>query len=178
MYKLLCTAILLSNIVSLKGASHYPDSVKIKINAVNLSEDMSTLSSKNDELLLIIYDYSDTSRLYHPIVSEFFVLDTINRIREIHFLPPDPKHDVLIFLVEQDTDRSPDDIEGVIRKNFKQIMALFRNRDLLPLQKIIGDDDIMGIKLLPGLSTKTTFSFNGRYKLDKYSYVIDVAKAP
>jgi hypothetical protein len=165
MLKLLCTSLLLSAILSLKGAPLFVDSLKIQIEAVNLSEDMSTLSSKNDELLLILYDFSDTSKLYNPILSEFFILDTVRRTEEIHFFYSDVQHDVLLFLIEQDTDRSPDQIELIVRKNFKQIMSLYRNRDLIPLQKIIGDDDIMGIKLLNGFSVKTKFSFNGRYKL-------------
>jgi hypothetical protein len=176
MVKIFCTSILLLVITSLHGASLPTDSLKIQIEAINLSEDMSTLSSKNDELLLILYDYSDTSRLYHPILSEFFILDTVHRTEEIHFFHSDVQHDVLLFIIEQDTDRSPDQIELIVRKNFKQIMSLYRSRDLIPLQKIIGDDDIMGIKLLNGLTTKTKFSFNGRYKLDKYSYVINVSK--
>ena len=51
------------------------DSCVIQISALNLSEDMSSLSTKNDEIFVFIYDYSDTNELKAPLVSKKVVFD-------------------------------------------------------------------------------------------------------
>lgn len=153
--------------------SQTTDTFTITVNGVNLSEDMSTLSSRNDELLLLIYDYSDTSSLSTPILSHFAVLDSIQRTVTVPFSAPADNNPVLLFLIEQDTERKPEVLEPIIRQNATTIISLFRKRDRITLQKLIGDDDVMGYRILPNLSD-ITFSINGRYKLDKYSYVITI----
>ena len=51
---------------------------RLVISAINLSEDMSTLSTKNDEIFLFIYDYSDTNTLKAPLVCEKIIFDKDN----------------------------------------------------------------------------------------------------
>ena len=137
---------------------------------------MSTLSSKNDEVLLLIYSFDDTINLNVPLLKEYFVMDSINRKKEMSFIVSDTNNDLLLLLAELDTEKDPDQVEKLIRKNFKQIMDCINKRDIVAIQKYIGDDDIIGIKMIKKAErTKgITLAFQGRFKLDKYLYKIEL----
>jgi hypothetical protein len=154
------------------------DSLLILVNGINLSEDMSTLSSKNDEVLMLLYSFDDTLKLKDPLLSAYFVLDSANRKKQMPLVIPDQAVNILLVLAELDTERSPEQVEKLVRKNFKEIMDCLDKRDLIALQQYIGDDDIIGIKILKAKerSVKTTFSFQGRYKLDKFLYRIEIKR--
>lgn len=140
------------------------------IRGVNLSEDMSTLSSRNDEMLLIIYAYEDSTSVSAPVVMEYFVLDSLTKEKSIT-VPCSPNQ-ALILLLELDTHRSPEQIEARVRPNLRRLRNFHKANDRNGIQQLIGDEDIMGIRLLPALCGKRTFSFSGRYKLDKFSYTL------
>lgn len=152
------------------------DSVSVSINALNLSEDMSTLSSKNDEVLLLIYAFDDTTKLDKPILAKYTVLDSAQRKSMMTFAVSNDQSDILLILAELDTDRTPDVAEKMIRTNFRNIIACLDKKDLVALQKYVGDDDIIGIKKLEktDLTKGISFSFQGRYKLDKFLYRIEL----
>ena len=156
----------------------FEDTLRINVFAHNLTEDMSTLSSHNDEVLMLLYMFSDTTSLSKPIVSEFFVLDSAQREKQITRPIEMGNVRMLFILMELDTDRSPDQVEHIFRKSYAQILNLFTKKDLIALQKIIGDDDLIGFKVIensaPG--SKQNFSFQGRYKLDKFSYRIIIER--
>jgi hypothetical protein len=154
------------------------DSLLIMVNGINLSEDMSTLSSKNDEVLILLYSFDDTVKLKDPLLSAYFILDSANRKKQMPLVTPDQSVNILLVLAELDTERSPEQVEKLVRKNFKEIMDCLDKRDLIALQQYIGDDDIIGMKVLRSkdLTNKTTFSFQGRYKLDKFLYRIEIKR--
>jgi hypothetical protein len=154
------------------------DSLLLSLNGINLSEDMSTLSSKNDEVLVLLYSFDDTLTLEDPLFSEYLILDSSNRKKQMPVFVSDRTENVLLIMAELDTDRSPEQVEKLIRKNFKGIMSCLDKRDLIALQQYVGDDDIIGIRILRSkeLADKTTFSFQGRYKLDKFLYRIEIKR--
>jgi hypothetical protein len=154
------------------------DTLQLTINALNLSEDMSTLSSKNDEVLVLIYPFVDTTKLPAPIAAEYFVLDSANRKKISRVACPPHEMPLLFFLAEIDSDKTPAQVELLFRKNFKEIINCINKKDLIALQKYIGDDDLIGFKIInKGYQTKgISFTFQGRYKLDKFLYKIDIEK--
>jgi hypothetical protein len=154
------------------------DSLQLTIQALNLSEDMSTLSSKNDEVLVLIYPFVDTTKLPPPIAAEYFVLDSAHRKKIHRILFPSPEISLLFFLAEIDSDKTPAQVELLFRNNFKEIINCINKKDLIALQKYIGDDDLIGFKIISnGYQTKgISFTFQGRYKLDKFLYKIEVEK--
>lgn len=154
------------------------DTLTIHIQASNLTEDMSTLSSRNDEVLTFLYEFSDTSRLAQPLLTEFFVLDSARRTKDLKVVVAPDQNKFLLFLIEIDTDRSPEQIEKIVRRSFNDIIRLFRKRDLLGLQHILDDDDLIGFRIVENIQhgNNLAFSFQGRYKLDKYSYRIEVKR--
>lgn len=176
-FVLLVIALALSGSVkALDTAFQFADTCRVVLEAVNLSEDMSTLSSKNDELLVLLYDYTDTTKISTPMLNEFFVLDSTVRTKTMTFVTPRGATSLLLFLIELDTDRTKQQVERIIRTHYAEIMALFTAKDLIALQKIIGDDDLMGFNILNVDAGKpnASFSIQGRYKLDKYLYRIRV----
>ena len=61
------------------------DSLSIIITATNLSEDMSTLSSNDDELAFFLYSYKDSAVSELPIFSTYFVLDKTGMSDTLYF---------------------------------------------------------------------------------------------
>lgn len=153
------------------------DTTLITIEAVNLSEDMSTLSSKNDELLMLIYDFTDTTKLLKPLVSEYFVLDSMQWIRQVT-LKTDKVRQILLVLIEVDTEKPPAVIEKNFRLHYRDVLNLFRQKDRAGLFKLLDDEDLMGYQVIPNFDRASghNFSFQGRYKLDKFHYRIVIKK--
>ncbi|HEX5171430.1 MAG TPA: hypothetical protein VFW11_19770 [Cyclobacteriaceae bacterium] len=169
---------ILVGMISFTAFGSPSDSLRVTINGQNLSEDMSTLSSRNDEVLLLIYSYDDTIKLKQPLLLSYFVLDSANRKKMMTLAAPEPAGDLLLVLAELDTDRNPEQVERLIRKNFRAITACIEKRDLISLKNYIGDDDILGTKVIQekDFARGILFAFQGRYKLDKYLYKIDIKK--
>src|SRR5687768_11471602 len=60
------------------------DTIELVINALDLSEDMSVLSTKNDELLFLVYEDED-SILSSPLFMEESMLDEKERTANSYF---------------------------------------------------------------------------------------------
>ena len=134
----------------------------LSITAHNLSEDMSTLSTKNDEILVFIYDYSDTNKLVEPIFSKKLIFDEEIKTHHIVF---QKNATSVLFLIEEDSYKNSKQIEPLVRAHFKELM---KHPTYTEIQKYLGDDDLLGFQII----TINTLSFEmkGRYKLDKYHY--------
>ena len=91
----------------------------LTINAINLSEDMSLLSTMNDEVFLFIYDYSDTSELSTPLVSKKLIFDESHRIQSLGIQKIKKR---ILFFIEEDSFRNSEQIEPIVRIYFKEIM--------------------------------------------------------
>lgn len=134
----------------------------LSITAIDLSEDMSRLSTKNDEVFLFIYDYSDTNSLSAPLVSVKHVFDKNNP----NFNLSIPRKDRLIlFFIEEDSFRNIEQVEPVIRVYFKEIM---KATDYNQLMKFLGEDDLLGVKIIDNQTKK--FTLSGMNSLDKFNY--------
>lgn len=150
----------------------------ITVEAVNLSEDMSTLSSRNDELIMLIYEFSDSTKLTAPLFTEYFVLDSIHRVKEFRITISNSTQKVLFVLIEADTGKTPALIEKGFRARFREIINSFLQKDRAGLFKYLDDEDMMGFKVISNLNglSQESFSFQGRYKLDKFHYKVTLKK--
>ena len=134
----------------------------LTINAINLSEDMSRLSTKNDEVFLFIYDYSDTSELSTPLVSKKLIFDESHRIQSLGIQKIKKR---ILFFIEEDSFRNSEQIEPIVRIYFKEIMKADGYQEL---KKYLGDDDLLGFQILE--SDTKEFNFAGMSSLDKFEY--------
>lgn len=151
------------------------DSISIQIEAVNLSEDMSMVSSKNDELLLMLYQINDSATPGEVVMIKRSVFDANRRVQEfrlplIHKIASDS---LMCFLIEQDTDSPVEQLESAILVHFPSIIQAYQSRDYIALEKYLGDEDLLGVKKIPTRSLgPISIRFRGVHKLDKYDYKV------
>lgn len=144
--------------------------VSIQILANNLSEDFSVVSSKSDELMLIIYEFeSDSGVLKDPVFVKnyFFNENKKRKIDEWKVIQADS--DYIFFLVEMDSDRTIYQLDPVFRIYFSEITKAFDNRNYLAIEKFLGDEDLLGYS---EFSIPSTHQLQGVYKLDKFDYTV------
>ena len=116
----------------------------LHIHAVDLSEDMSTMSSKNDELLLIIYKKQKHGMILEaPVYISEFVLDTSLREKKMNDLQL-PLSDYLILMIELDEERPVEQIDPVIRVYWENILLHHSKKDRTGLSKYLQDNDLLG----------------------------------
>lgn len=176
MKKFFCIVIFFTSVILFSQVPAY-EKYSLKITAIDLSEDMNKISSKNDELLLLIYEFSDSIEILgKPIVAEKFILDTGKRnydVPNIEFSKPS----YIIFLIELDDERSIEQIDPVVRVYHKEIVSVFNSRNFLGLEKYLGDNECLGYhKYLVSDAKNRMYSFEikGRQTLDSYHYKIAI----
>ena len=151
----------------------------IEIIGKNLSEDLSRLASNNDEILLLIYENPLPNKTVYSLFSEYFILDSENR-KSSYALDQSlfEKEELLFVLAEIDTDSTIKDIEINITKNLKNLFDAFKNLDRVAQNEIIGDDDILGMRLisLEKSNPISTFTIRGVHKADRYIYNIKIIR--
>lgn len=150
--------------------------ISIRISPVNLSEDMSLFSTKNDELLLLIYQ-KRPEQLPELIFSKAFMADTsFTETKADMHLPPHTEEDSLfLLLLEKDSQHTIEQIDPVIRLSYDKIYSLYEARDTPALVSYLGKDDLLGmahIDLRDFLSKTLLLEFKGIQKMDRYAYLV------
>jgi hypothetical protein len=160
------------------GVITHSDSIIWKVTAYNLSEDMSVLSTQNDEILIFVYELNENkSNLDKPLAVQSFTLTkekntkifTTNRVV---FLGKK----LLFVLFEQDSENTINQIDNAFRTNYTQIINEFKSKNYSGLEELIGDDDLLGVRIINNFQCtgKIDFNFNRVYKLDRYDYRIEI----
>ena len=152
------------------------DSVKMKLDAINLSEDLGVMSTKNDELLLMIYPFVDSTSLGEPILFEAFVADSINKEFNFTFLPvKSASIHFLIALIEIDSDNSSFEIEKIVRLNYSLLFRACKMKDYKKIEELIGDDDILVMELIENwrFAVPNRKIYDGVHRADKFEYHFD-----
>ena len=147
----------------------------IVINAIDLSEDLSRFSTKNDEILVLIYALKDSSSLQAPLLSSKHFFDAKKWVDSLSFGKWRPMNDqkLIFFFIEQDSDLSIEQIDPVIRVHYKQLTKYYNDNNYSKIEKYLGDEDLLGVKVLENINTN--FKFSGIHKLDKYEYQIKIS---
>jgi len=150
----------------------------LEIAAKDLSEDVSVMSSKNDELLILIYELSgEDSILNAPVFVSQFILDTSDRVEKIDKLSF-TKNRYQIFLIELDDDRTVEQIDPVIRIYNNEILRLFKDKKYNLLQTYFGNNDLLGYAELNFHEKDKPIEIEckGRLNLDSYYYTMKFYK--
>ena len=113
------------------------DSLSIVVEAINLSEDMSRLSTKNDELLILIYELKDSLELDQFLFSKQLKLDERTRSKKIWFSTSKnlTKSRLLFLLIEQDSETPIEQIDPIVRIHYQQIVGAFEDSNYLEIEK-------------------------------------------
>lgn len=139
------------------------------ITSADLSEDVSTFSTKDDELLLLLF--LPNSPWGEPILQEYIRLSKqqMQAKRQVSEFPlPDS---VFYFLLEIDSEKKVDAIVPLIKKHADTLIPAFQKKDYTLIRKLLGDEDILG---LGRWSTQHPLDIQGRHKIDRYAYRIEL----
>lgn len=154
------------------------DTVPIEIKALDLTEDMSRLSSNNDEVLLLIYELKTDNHLGESLCSNKKVLSISDNILHSGFSTDHIAigSSVLFLILEQDSETAVEQVDAIFRIHYAQILRAFDSRNYLEIEKYLGDEDLIGYKVIKEInhSVMLSFEFRGVYKLDSYHYRIRI----
>lgn len=126
-------------------------SFKIKFTAIDLSEDGLAGASQNDEVFFFLYRQNN-SLLPQLIVSDYFVLDTSNRVKTIAINTATIlQNDTLTFiLIEKDTKKSEKGIEPICRFYLNEIYTKYEKNKMANFEEYFDDDDVLGMYRITG----------------------------
>ena len=153
----------------LREKNFYPSGINIL--AHNLSEDLSVLASNNDEILFLLFSLEDSKAL--SLLSKYIIFDATNTKDNIPFdFEKLQSSDLLFIMLEIDTDKEISEVERLVEQNLKPLQAAIENQDRIAQKEILGDDDILGIKLITAeeLSSLHKFRIQGFHKVDQFEY--------
>ena len=141
------------------------DTATVTIQATNLTEDMSSLSTNEDEIIVLLYRFDSVLKKPYTIKEHIFN----NRGASFSFtIPQMAIQNTLFVLLERDTEENLNVIESRFREHYIKIQHAHQKPDYNQLEKLLGDDDVIGIKHIT--SRPSGFNFSGVYKLDKFEY--------
>jgi len=138
---------------------------------------MSSISSKNDEIQLFLFEYSDTVELGSTIFQKALLFDSIHSNYSFtDFIQKPYPTQVLLFLMEEDSERKIEAMDSLLRKNYNAIISLWNSHELVKLEKYLGDDDILGYKIISNFNSDTIINIpiNGILRADRYDYFIQI----
>lgn len=180
-FALIWSSCLLKNKVVKSESAGIPrsDSLFISVKAINLTEDVSSLSSRNDELIFLIYKYSsDSTAIPSLLLSEFFVLDSAHSQQDFTAVYREfSANEKLCFvLIEMDTEKNKEQIEPVVRVNLNAIISDQQTGKKQLTEKLLGDDDLIGLSVISAneirKGEKQTLNYSGNHLFDFYKYEI------
>jgi hypothetical protein len=159
------------------SSSPLADTLAIYIEALNLIEDGTVMSSQSDEVICLLYQELDSAKAIIKMITSF----TLSKQHKEKTLavPQDTvskAHPYCIFILEQDTDRQVSEIATLVSSRYYELKRSFRKSGNFASESIIGDDDIIGIHEFRALTRKmkTTVTFQGIYKLDRFDYRVEI----
>jgi hypothetical protein len=150
--------------------------LKIITSSSNLSEDMSTLSTNNDELVLLVYRFSDSTITGTPLASMYTVFDKNKKCDTLVCTNTADLlgKDLIIFLLEMDSDKKAAQVDPLIRQHYPELAKAYVMKNYLEIEKLIGDDDILGIEMIDALKYPETIRFSDIHRMDRFDYTIKI----
>lgn len=115
--------------------------------------------------------------LSEPILSSNFKLDETNLSRKISLSRSSLIGNNLLFiLIERDSETPIEQIDPIIRVHYNEIYRVFKERNYIEIEKYLGDEDILGMKMISNFEETTIveFEMKGVHKMDKYEYRIKI----
>ncbi|MCW5912934.1 MAG: hypothetical protein KIT62_17825 [Cyclobacteriaceae bacterium] len=167
------SASVIQHAVNAEGASGKVDSVFLEIRALDLTEDMSPLSSQNDEIVMLVYDTGSSAGEIMLLLGGSFTVTKENNLRSIAAGNlTDFAGELTIVMLERDTDHSVEQLDEMVRLHFGDLLKHYQRNGNFGIEKFIDDNDIVGIKTIASVQPNMTvnFDFKGIFKLDKYHY--------
>jgi len=146
----------------------------ISLKAIDLSENMSRLSTKDDEVILLLYKKTNSEETLHaPVCQTEFVLDSTRKEKTLTNLTLQNSN-YLIFILERDDERTIEQIDPIFRVYYQEIAKLYAKKDWLGLEKYMGDSDLLGYVEFSLSKSESEIEFKGRQNMDSYHYKLTI----
>ena len=150
---------------------HNNNTLTCTIEAINLSEDMSIVSSKNDEIFFFIYSNLDSTYHQESTFSYNGVFDH-QHLKQSFQIDTNRITNATVVIIEEDSGRPASTIDSIVSKNIQSLTAYYLETDYTKTRQILGDDDILYIQHFDTIDSSTTFTLKQIHKMDKYEYNI------
>ncbi len=135
------------------------------------------LSTKNDELLILIYEYQDSTTLSVPLFQKAFTVKTTQKSHAFFFDKAEliEGKNLLFLIIEQDFDRP---IEQIDQVQYKALLNAFKERNYQQIKRFLGNEDLLGFRLIKAYQPgePTHFKIEGVHKLDFYDYSVEIRR--
>ncbi len=145
------------------------------LTAIDLSEDMIALSSKNDEIVLRVDILLEQAPWYKNAVCQKILVDSLNYPhRIIPNIITSTQQNIIVSLTELDNETA-----FAVHTIFDSLLIQHRilNISEHQLDSLLGYDDLLGLQILDGKKgfrqKKQKLVFRGRQFMDTYHYEID-----
>lgn len=136
--------------------------------AYNLSEDMSILSTHDDEVALFILS-SDTI-VFAGDTTFTSVPASLTRQLETTLHDSSIQFDVILF--EIDSRRNPADFLPIIKLEGQTLKQLYRTSDYQGIRKLLQEDDVLFYKQVSAAQLVKGVEISGAHKGDRYHYSV------
>ncbi|MCB9262476.1 MAG: hypothetical protein H6607_08895 [Flavobacteriales bacterium] len=151
--------------------------ISLTLKAENLSEDLSFLSTKNDEVIWFVYSSIDSNTLGNRLFVDSLVFDDSTRSKTYLFDADSLKGKKLTFFVyEIDFETPIYKLDTITQNHYKDLIEVFKQNDYSKLREFLGSEDMLGYHVLTNLTPEQshTFEISGIHKADKYKYLFEV----
>jgi hypothetical protein len=148
---------------------------KCRIQAIELSEDLSPLSTKRDETMLLVYEVNDSLTPVKLVqIQSFMPVGNEVMTTGLNYNPSGKQ--LMAVLIEMDTDKSENALEAEVSTQLKKLYDIYTSRDLLKRRDALGDDDLLGMYLVKNMKPgrRTKIIFEGVHIMDRYKYRLDL----
>jgi hypothetical protein len=181
--------LLLYGCVTRKKEMHDGENQLVKfsgtINAENLSEDGTVLSTKNDEIVFLNYYVpDDTTRSPITLDENYYEFDSLRRVEHFYATLNGPytNGNICMLVIEIDGERTQHYYDSLCTGKLLQIKNAVAANNQQYLEKIFGDDDLLGIKevemkRIPD-NGSAILTFEGHQLFEKYKYTVDIKRLP
>lgn len=146
--------------------------------ALDLTEDVSIMSTRNDELVVLVYRDSLNQKYPDLIYQDYFVIDSLRTIKKFSLYDTILKNSNFTFiLIEVDTRKTLAQIESIVKLNFDDILKAQFSGNSKVLNHLFGDDDLIGIEKIPTSDLKcknVAIEFKGIHLFDSYKYQLKI----
>ncbi len=177
MKTLLVYSFALISFLSFSKGSQDSISVEINIYGIDLTEDMSRVSTKNDEILLLIYSKEELGKMSAPKLCTYFTLDGNTKSQKLHWLSPNQKREYILMLIEVDSENPIKQLEPVLRVHYEEIRNAYFQKNLNELRTYIGDNELLTLKAFSmPFKKKIEVSLTGVTNMDSYHYLLTLEK--
>jgi len=177
-----CRFLSLLFIVFLSACASYPSGLKygallnspgfkgqdvLYVEAINLTEDASVLSTKDDEALIFLYSLEADNSLKFCFLEKSRFAE--NRLTMQTFDIQERPVKFLLIILEQDSDLQTIRYDEIIQKNIDQMKIDHLQKNYASIESYLGDDDIIAIQEMT-YPSKKVYIHHGSHRGDQYEY--------